>query len=123
MSDAPVRWFDVPEAAGLWEGDLVDAEVAGERVLVVHRLDGSFAAYQGMCPHQEFPLADGVWDEEEATLTCSGHGWRFDLDSGTGVNPAGCRLYRYPVRAIDDGTVRIGIPQDGGTHHNRCRGL
>jgi toluene monooxygenase system ferredoxin subunit len=125
---APVRWFEVPEAAGLWEGDLADAEVAGERVLVVHHLDGSYAAYQGVCPHQEFALADGGWDAEEALLTCWGHGWEFDLRSGAGVNPARCRLYQYPVRAGDgdgdsdgDGTVRIGIPQDGGAHFHRCR--
>ncbi|MFS8201448.1 Rieske 2Fe-2S domain-containing protein [Streptomyces sp. CWNU-52B] len=121
MSDAPVRWFDVPEAEGLWEGDLVDAEVAGERVLVVHHVDGSFAAYQGVCPHQRIPLTDGDWDVERSALTCSGHGWEFDLNSGTGVNPSGCRLYRYAVRATEGGVVRIGIPQDGEPHHHRCR--
>ncbi|WP_328498240.1 Rieske 2Fe-2S domain-containing protein [Streptomyces sp. NBC_00414] len=121
MNDAPVQWFDVPEAEGLWEGDLVDAEVAGEQVLVVHHLDGTFSAYQGACPHQEFPLSYGKWDEEAGTLTCSGHGWEFDLNSGAGINPSGCRLYRYPVRATDGGAVRIGIPRDGESHYNRCR--
>ncbi|GAB2985084.1 Rieske 2Fe-2S domain-containing protein [Amycolatopsis acidiphila] len=120
MNDAPVQWFDVPEAEGLWEGDLIDAEVAGEQVLVVHHLDGSFAAYQGLCPHQEILLADGKWDEEKSTLTCSGHDWEFDLKDGSGINPSGCRLYRYPVEA-DGGVVRVGIPQDGQIHYNRCR--
>ncbi|MFD6289435.1 Rieske 2Fe-2S domain-containing protein [Streptomyces sp. NPDC060205] len=121
MSDDPVRWFDVPEAEGLWEGDLVEAEVAGERVLVVHHVDGSFAAYQGVCPHQEFPLAHGKWDEEENTLTCAGHGWEFDLSSGAGINPSGCRLHRYAIRATDAGAVLIGIPQDGEAHHHSSR--
>lgn len=117
--DPPLRWFDVPEAEGLWEGDLIDAEVAGEQVLVVHHVDGSFAAYQGMCPHQEILLADGKWDEDTATLTCSGHSWEFDLKAGAGINPAGCRLYRYPIEATGDGAVRVGIPQDGRTHYYR----
>jgi toluene monooxygenase system ferredoxin subunit len=118
--DAPVRWFDVPEADGLWEGDLVDAEVDGEQVLVVHHLDGSFAAYQGVCPHQEVLLADGTWDEDTGTLTCRGHNWEFDLKAGVGINPSGCSLYRYRVEAAD-GVVRVGIPQDGAAHYNRCR--
>lgn len=120
MSSTPVKWVEVPEAEDLWEGELVDAEVAGEQVLIVHHLDGSFAAYQGVCPHQEILLADGKWNEENAVLICSGHDWEFDLQAGVGINPAGCRLYRYPVEAAD-GVVRVGIPQDGQTHYNRCR--
>jgi toluene monooxygenase system ferredoxin subunit len=120
MADADLSWFDVPDADELWEGDLVDAEVAGEQVLIVHHLDGAFAAYQGLCPHQELLLADGNWDEESGTLACSGHFWEFDLRTGDGINPAGCRLFRYPVE-IKDGHVRIGIPQDGKSHYNRLR--
>ncbi|TVS86175.1 Rieske 2Fe-2S domain-containing protein [Mycobacterium helveticum] len=118
MADAPLKWVEVPEAQDLWEGDLVDAEVDGEQVLIVHHLDGSFAAYQGLCPHQEVLLADGKWDEESATLECSGHAWQFDMRSGEGINPAGCRLYQFPVE-VTDGIVRIGIPQDELVHYNR----
>lgn len=118
MADAALRWVEVPEAQDLWEGDLIDAEVDGEQVLIVHHLDGSFAAYQGLCPHQEVLLADGKWDEEAVTLECSGHSWLFDLKTGAGVNPAGCRLYQYPVE-VADGVVRVGIPQDGLIHYNR----
>jgi len=118
MADAPLKWVEVPEAQDLWEGDLVDAEVDGEQVLIVHHLDGSFAAYQGLCPHQEVLLADGKWEEESATLECSGHAWQFDMRSGEGINPAGCRLYQFPLEVIE-GIVRIGIPQDGLVHYNR----
>ncbi len=120
MAATEPHWHDVPDAAQLWEGDLVDAEVAGEQVLIVHHLDGSFAAYQGLCPHQELLLADGKWDEETGVLACPGHDWEFNLKTGEGVNPAGCRLFRYPVQA-EDGHVRIGIPQDGRSHYNRFR--
>jgi toluene monooxygenase system ferredoxin subunit len=118
MDDASLKWVEVPEAQDLWEGDLVDAEVDGEQVMIVHHLDGSYAAYQGLCPHQEVLLADGKWDEESATLECSGHSWLFDLKAGTCINPAGCRLYQYPVE-VAGGTVRVGVPQDGQIHYNR----
>ncbi|MBS4730345.1 Rieske 2Fe-2S domain-containing protein [Mycobacterium sp. SM1] len=118
MSDPAVHWVEVPEAEDLWEGDLIDAEVDGEQVLIVHHLDGSFAAYQGLCPHQEMLLADGPWDADASRLRCPGHDWEFDLKTGVGINPAGCRLYRYGVQVID-GRVRIGIPQDGQPHYYR----
>lgn len=120
LTAAALTWVDVPEAGDLWEGDLVAAEVGGEPVLVVHHLDGSWAAFQGVCPHQDIPLVDGDWDPDSRALMCVGHNWEFDLATGEGLNPAGCRLYRYPVEAAD-GAVRVGIPQDGEPHHNRCR--
>ncbi|WP_396932088.1 Rieske 2Fe-2S domain-containing protein [Mycolicibacterium sp.] len=116
--DSEVRWHEVPEAKDLWQGDITDAEVDGEQVLIVHHLDGSFAAFQGVCPHQEVLLADGTWNEDAGTLRCSGHEWEFDLTTGVGINPTGCPLYRYLVEE-DEGIVRVGIPQDGKSHYNR----
>jgi toluene monooxygenase system ferredoxin subunit len=71
-----------------------------------------------MCPHQEVLLADGKWDPETNRLTCPGHLWEFDLTGGGGINPAGCRLYEYPVE-VDGDEIRVGIPQDGDPHHLR----
>ena len=113
-----VRWYDVPEASGLWEGDLVGVDLAGEPVLVVHHVDDTWAAFQGMCPHQAILLSSGEWDEDKGTLLCSGHRWEIDMRTGRGINPEGCVLYRYPVEAAD-GRVRVGIPQDGLDHYNR----
>jgi toluene monooxygenase system ferredoxin subunit len=118
IEGSPVHWHEVPEAEDLWEGDIIDAEVDGEQVLIVHHLDGSYAAFQGVCPHQEVLLADGTWNEDKGTLRCSGHEWEFDLKSGVGINPTGCPLYRYPVDDVE-GSVRVGIPQDGKSHYNR----
>lgn len=112
------RWFDAAATGDLWEGDVLDVEVAGEQVLLVHLPGGEIRAYQGICPHQQVLLADGKWDEESGTLVCAGHAWEFDLRTGAGVNPAGCRLYRYPVQ-VTDKTVQIGIPQDGASHYHR----
>lgn len=121
MQAAEIKWFEVPEAGELWEGDFVGVDVGGEHVLLVRHLGGELRAFQGMCPHQEQLLDDAGWDEETGVLICSGHLWEFDLKTGVGVNPAGCVLYEYVVRRSAD-TVEIGIPQDGLSHYNRCPG-
>jgi toluene monooxygenase system ferredoxin subunit len=79
-------------------------------------------AYQGLCPHQQVLLADGEWDEDTGRLLCSGHRWEFDLRSGAGINPAGCQLYEYQVD-VAAGSVRVGIAQDGASHHHRANSI
>lgn len=115
---ADVVWVNAATSDDLWEGDVLDVEVEGEQVLLVHILDGPVKAYQGMCPHQEVLLADGTWDADSNVLTCPGHNWTFDLTSGAGTNPTGCQLYEYPVKVEGDDIV-VGVPQDGERHHLR----
>mgnify|MGYP006277219345 FL=1 len=113
-----VRWVKAADADELWEGDILDVEVEGEQVLLVHPLDGEVKAFQGMCPHQEVLLVDGDWDGDTNRLLCPGHKWEFDLITGAGINPEGCQLYEYFVKVEGDEIV-LGIPQDGTRHHNR----
>lgn len=115
---APLRWHDAFAESELWEGDITDVEIDGDDVLVVRLAGDRFKAYQAMCPHQEIALADGELDEDSLVLTCPGHHWQFDLNSGSGINPTGCTLYEFPVEVVDN-RVRIGVPQDGARHYNR----
>lgn len=118
MSD-DIRWVTASSADDLWEGDLLDVEVEGEAVMLVHLLDGGgVKAYQGMCPHQEILLADGKWDADKGLLLCGGHNWEFDLNTGAGLNPTGCRLFEFPV-LVEGDDILVGVPQDGQRHHNR----
>jgi toluene monooxygenase system ferredoxin subunit len=89
---AAVRWVDAADLGELWEGDVLDVEVADEHVLLVRLLGGEVRAYQGLCPR-----------------------------GGAGINPAGYRLYSYPVEITGD-RVRVGIPQDGLRHYHRGPG-
>ena len=37
--------------------------------------------------HQQYDLLyHGVYDEDEKTMTCLGHGWIWDLESCEGIN-------------------------------------
>jgi toluene monooxygenase system ferredoxin subunit len=119
VTEPPVVWVSAIALEDFWEGEIVDVEVLGEPVMLAHLEQGQVKAFQGVCPHQEVMLADGNWDPDSRVLVCTGHNWEFDLNTGAGCNPEGAQLYEYPVRLTDD-AVEVGIPQDGGVHHNRC---
>jgi nitrite reductase/ring-hydroxylating ferredoxin subunit len=87
------------------------AEVSADRVhafpvegvtwpVLVARLDGAIVATPGVCPHEDVGLAGGAFDGK--VLTCPGHGYRFDLATGTCEHDAALHLRRYPVTIIDD---------------------
>ncbi|MBT2233888.1 Rieske 2Fe-2S domain-containing protein [Nonomuraea sp. NEAU-A123] len=119
MNPEELSWTSVGTLDELWEGDIAEVTVGEDQVLLAHLPGGELRAYQGMCPHSEFPLAEGEFDGE--VLTCSGHGWEFDLTTGRGNNPDTCRLYAFPVR-LDGERIYVAVPADGRRHHNRCRG-
>jgi toluene monooxygenase system ferredoxin subunit len=122
MTEVEVRWFDVTDAAELWEGDLVDFDVEGEQVMLAHLIGGEIKAFQAMCPHQEIPLAHGEFDVDTCELTCTGHSWKFDLRTGQGTNPVGCELYSFPVR-VEGEKIQVGVAQDGKRHYCRFSGV
>jgi nitrite reductase/ring-hydroxylating ferredoxin subunit len=87
------------EIRGFWIGELAFP------VLVAH-VGGRFLASTSICPHEDVSLLGG--NLEGTVVTCPGHGYEFDLDSGQCGHDAGLRLRRFPVRLID-GAVHIDI--------------
>jgi toluene monooxygenase system ferredoxin subunit len=118
MGDLTAEWTAVTTLDDLWEGDVLEVTVGTDVILLAHLPGGVVRAYQGICPHAEFPLEDG--ELEDSVLTCAGHAWEFDLATGKGVNPPDCQLYAYPVR-VDGDQVSVAVPSDGRPHYNRCR--
>lgn len=120
MSNATLKWVAVATLDDLWEGEMLDVEVDGEAVLLVHRPGRKILAYQGKCPHQEYPLVEGNLDEETEVLTCSGHHWQFSIQTGQVVNPTKGTLYHYEVK-VEGETISVGYPEDTVQRYNRCR--
>ena len=61
------------------------------------RVGDRVLAADNVCPHAGYPLHEGPL--EGCVVTCNGHGWDYDLETGlppgvTGGEP----LERYPVR-------------------------
>ena len=92
------------DADELWEGDMVEVEVNDHVVVLVWPNGGEIHAYQGICPHQDIPLAEGKFDGR--VLMCRAHQWTFDANTGSGINPGNCKLASYPVK-VDGDTIFV----------------
>jgi nitrite reductase/ring-hydroxylating ferredoxin subunit len=96
-------WVDLIDAADIKLGHHQFVEAEGLRLLV-HHLDEGYFVTSSTCTHQEFEMDRCVLTGP--VLTCTEHGWKFDVRTGAVVavgDPAD-RLpsYRAEVR---DGRV------------------
>lgn len=107
---SPPTWTPVATMDELWEGEIGEFYVGDRPILLAHLRDGEIRAYDGRCPHANYPLADG--DVEEDMLTCPGHSWEFDLRTGAGINPDNCRLRSHPVRRNGD-QITVSLTEKG----------
>jgi toluene monooxygenase system ferredoxin subunit len=88
------RVADVPE------NGLKECEVEGGLKLVVANAGGEFFGFQAVCPHQDVPLCEGLFDG--STLTCHMHLWQWDVRSGAPLGIAEAPLQRYPLAREGD---------------------
>ncbi len=115
-TEADLIWVQAAALEDIWEGDLLEVNLNGESVIIVHPEGGKIKAFQGICPHQEKSLADGYL--EGNLLVCAGHRWEFDVSSGKGINPMGCELFEYLVRVEGD-LLFVGYPRKAGRRNFR----
>jgi toluene monooxygenase system ferredoxin subunit len=92
------------------EAELAPGEMAAFfldwEVLVVRDSTGTLRAMDGTCPHEDYPLINGMLDED--VLVCANHSWCFDVTTGKGVSPPTCRLEQYAVK-VEDGEVYVDV--------------
>ena len=87
------------------DGSCLGVELDGTAILL-HRTGDRVVALQGLCPHQQAPLAEGAIGG--GMLVCPYHHAVFDLMSGARRHGPGLgRLRRYACR-VDDGAVHVG---------------
>jgi toluene monooxygenase system ferredoxin subunit len=88
------RVADVPE------NGLKECEAEGGLKLVVANAGGEFYGFQAVCPHQDVPLCEGLFDG--STLTCHMHLWQWDVRTGAPLGIAEAPLQRYPLAREGD---------------------
>src|SRR5262245_6990619 len=71
--------------------------------------DDKVFATQGHCVHMHAPLLTGQL--EGKTLTCSWHGWQYDVSTGQCLANDWAKLTTYPVK-IEGEDVYIGLPEE-----------
>jgi toluene monooxygenase system ferredoxin subunit len=79
---------------------LKECAVEGGLKLVVANADGEFFGYQAMCPHQDVPLCEALFDG--STLTCHMHLWQWDIRTGAPLGIAEAPLERYALAREGD---------------------
>ena len=71
----------------------------GVKVLIANSGD-AFYGYQGLCPHQDVCLDEGIFDG--ATLTCHQHLWQWDIATGDALGMAEAPLERFEIEHEGD---------------------
>ena len=66
----------------------------GVKVLIANSGD-AFYGYQGLCPHQDVCLDEGIFDG--TTLTCHQHLWQWDIATGDALGMAEAPLERFEI--------------------------
>ncbi len=102
-------YVPVADLARLRERGRLVVKQGGKQIALFHN-DGDVYACNNRCPHEGYPLSEGVLTQDGAgacLLTCNWHNWKFDLDSGETL-VGGDRLRRYPVR-VTEGKVWLDL--------------
>lgn len=79
---------------------LKECEIEGDLKVLLANSGDEYFAYQAICPHQDTPLCEGLYDG--SVLTCHLHLWQWDIRNGAPIGLAEAPLQRYPVELEDD---------------------
>ncbi len=79
--------------------------VAGREVALFN-VDGTIYAMEDSCLHQGLSL--GTSKLEGKVVTCRGHGWRYDVTTGSTLQVPGYGVATYPVKVLD-GKILVAV--------------
>lgn len=99
------HWIRIAQIDDCPPGTAIE-RVAGDRIVALFNVEGSFYALDGVCPHQGGPLGKGCL--AGPILTCPWHGWQFDVRSGQHQLSRTLVQPRFDVR-IEGGDVLVDL--------------
>ena len=67
--------------------------------IAIFNVDGTIYAMDDSCLHQGLSL--GTSKLEGKIVTCRGHGWKYDVTTGSIVASPGFGVAAYPVKVVD----------------------
>ncbi|HEY6376931.1 MAG TPA: Rieske (2Fe-2S) protein [Edaphobacter sp.] len=71
-------------------------------------VDGVIYAMDNACPHQGVSL--GTSKLNGKIVTCRGHGWKYDVTTGSTLSSPGYGVAAYPVKVLD-GKIMVAIDE------------
>ena len=82
---------------------------SGPIAIGVYNCNGSLYAIEDRCSHDDGPLCEGEWEEDECIAICPRHGVPLRHHHRPRADAAGLRAVpTYPVR-VEDGWVRVDV--------------
>jgi toluene monooxygenase system ferredoxin subunit len=87
------------------QNGLKEVEAEGGLKLLVANAGADYFGYQALCPHQDVPLCEGLYDG--SVLTCHMHLWQWDIRTGAPIGLAEAPLQRYPL-AVEGDALYVG---------------
>lgn len=94
-----VRLEEIPPGQGR------TVRIAGKDVAIFN-VDGTIYAMDDSCRHQGLSL--GSSKIEGKVVTCRGHGWKYDVTTGSTLASPGFGVAAYPVKVVD-GKILVAI--------------
>lgn len=70
-----------------------------DRDIALFNVDGSIYAIEDNCLHQGLSLGTSALDGK--VVTCRGHGWRYDVTTGSTLQVPGYGVSTFPVKIVD----------------------
>ena len=99
-------WQWVGPAAELDEEDVMPFEFNGREYAIYHTIDGFFAS-DGMCTHEEEPLADGIVIDN--VIECPLHQGLYDARTGAAMAAPARLTLRMIEARIADGMIQVRL--------------
>ena len=82
---------------------------AGSISVGVYNLGGKLCALEDRCSHDDGPLCEGEFDEEEGVAICPRHGANIEICTGKPLTlPAVFPVDTFPV-LVEDGVVKVDV--------------
>jgi len=82
---------------------------AGSIAVGVYNLNCELYALEDRCSHDDGPLCEGEFDEEEGFAVCPRHGSQIDIRTGAALTlPAVFPVETFPV-LVEDGVVKVEV--------------
>jgi 3-phenylpropionate/trans-cinnamate dioxygenase ferredoxin subunit len=103
-----VAEIDVCPVAELPPGT-VKIVFAGPLAVGVYNLGGEYYALEDRCSHDDGPLCEGDFDEEEGIAICPRHGANIDIRTGRALTlPAVEPVDTFPVH-VEHGIIKVRL--------------
>ena len=98
-------WIETLGVEEVPDGKMKCFQTDAANILIVN-FDNNLSAYRNECPHQGLPLDVGYLDAEDRTITCTGHGFKFDAGTGECLTAPQAQLEIFPLR-VENGKIFV----------------